>query len=1684
MNSNVRIRFYSVAVLLLAGCCVAAFSQVPNRLQKPIVESEVLTLTGNTHPLARPEFDRGVVSADLRMDKMMLHLTPSAAQQAELDALVEAQHDPQSPLYHQWLSPAEYGARFGVSDADLAKVTAWLTGHGFAIDEIPAGRRLIVFSGTAGQVADTFHTEIHRYQVDGVMHIANAQDPQIPAALAGVVGGVVSLHDFRRSSAIRTLKALGSSAASAVNPQYSNGSTHYLFPGDWATIYDLKSLYSAGTNGSGVSIAIVGRSNIVLSDVTQFRTDSSLVANNPQVILVNNVNPGLVSGDQDESTLDVEWSGAVAPNATVKFVTAASTATSDGVDLSASYIVNNKTAPVMSTSYGSCEAALGSSGMAYYNSLWQQAASEGISSFVSSGDSGAAGCYSGSSSSGSGTGVNGLCSSPYSTCVGGTEFNEGANYAQYWSASNGGGDASALSYIPEEVWNESGSNGGSGLWAGGGGISLYFSQPSWQANVPGTAAANGMRAVPDVSMTASSHDGYVIYESPVGEPASSDGLYVIAGTSAASPSFAGVMALLVQSKGNTGQGNANAGLYPLVNASKNPFHPTPTGNNSVPGVTGFTASGATYNLATGLGSVDGALLLAAWGTGSASSSTDFTLKSSATSGTVQTGSSTTITVSATESGNAKSTVALTASAPSGVTVTFNPTSITASTTSTATIAVGATAATGAQNIVITGTDSTGKQTATYALTVVKAPTLTLSAASSSLTLNQGTAGTVGLTATTGGSFTGNISFSVAGLPAGVTAQWSANPLSPSATTAGSSETLTLTATPTATAGSATVTITAAGDGLTASQTVTLKVQAAPSLTVTPAATTLSVMQGASVTDLFSLAGNSTYTGAVTLSVSGLPTGVTSSWNPASPVTLTNSTGSSTLSLTAGAAAAAATSTITVTATGDGLTVSKQISLQVLPLPTLTLIPASAALTVTQGASVTDLFSLAGNSTYSGAVTLSVTGLPANVTASWSATPVTLASGAGSSTLTLKAAANASAATSTITVTATGGGLTVSKQISLQVQVPPTLTLTPASSSLSLAQGASVTDLISFAGNSSFTGAVTLSATGLPANVTAAWSASSPSLSNGAGTSTLTLSATSAAATGATTFTVTAAGDGLTVSKQITLQVLLAPTLTVTPAATSLAVLPGASITDAISLAGNSAYTGAVTLSVSGLPANVTSSWSNTPVTLANEAGSSTLTLKAAAGATAATSTITVTATGDGLTVSKQITLVVQPLPALTVTPVSTALSVLPGASVTDVINLAGNSTYAGAVTLTVTGLPANVTASWSSTPVTLASLAGASTLTLKSTSAAVPATTTITVTATGDGVTASKQITLQVLSPATLTATPASTSLSVAQGAAVTDAIALAGNSTYAGAVTMSASGLPSGMTASWSSNPVTLNAESGSSTLTLTANPATAVGSYTITVTATGGGLTASKQIAVAVTAPPTLTISPAAATMAVVNPIEAGTSSQAIASQIITFTGSSNYTGAVAVSVTGLPPYLTASWSSNAITLNASKSGTSTLTITAGAATAANGSISTVTPGIYTVTITAVGSGITVTKTLQIQVQGLIVTPAATSITVHRGSSGTLTFTTASVGGASGIVVPGLAANATPNGITVGVNATSLAAPGNGTFTFTLTVSSTATLTTYQLLPESAMVSSVTAKTPQIIGYSTSPVTLNVVQ
>ena len=700
-------RFTIYVLFLLTALPALAASS--NSHKRTVDDNDTVAIPGNVHPNARPQFDAGPTDQNLRYERMILVLNPRPNGKDRPDLLVAQINDPSSPSYHQWLTPAQYGKRFGISDDDLADVTAWLQRRGFSVDEIGAGRGWIDFSGNVGQVERAFKTQIHEFKLNGKNYHANVSDPQIPRALTDIVGGVVTLHNFPKQS-------LSVNRHPVSMPEYTSGTSHYIAPADFSTIYNTNTLYSAGINGSGQTIAIVGRTDIALADVQYFRSFFGLPANDPQFVH-NGTDPGdLGSGEEGEADLDVEWSGAVAPNATIKFVISASTSTTDGVDLSAQYIVNNNLAPVMSTSFGQCESSMGTTENTFYNNLWSQAATQGISSFVSSGDSGAAGCDGGSATTGTGRAVSGLASTPFNIAVGGSQFNDTASPSTYWNSTNASNQSSAKGYIPEIAWNESASvSGGSGLWSSSGGVSTIYAKPSWQVCVG--VPADGKRDIPDVALTAAGHDGYLVIQ---GHTSTASGLGAVGGTSAASPSFAGLMALVVQKTGAR-QGNANTKFYSLANAQYGSggtviFHDVTSGNNTVPGVTGFNC-GTGYDAVTGVGTVDANSMVNNW---NGTPVSDFSISASPTAVSIVQGASGSSSISTTISGTFNSAISFSATgAPAGTTVSFSPASIAApgNGSSTMTINVGSTTTTGSYTITVTGTGGSQTHTTTVSLTV-------------------------------------------------------------------------------------------------------------------------------------------------------------------------------------------------------------------------------------------------------------------------------------------------------------------------------------------------------------------------------------------------------------------------------------------------------------------------------------------------------------------------------------------------------------------------------------------------------------------------------------------------------------------------------------------------------------------------------------------------------------------------------------------------------------------------------------------------------------------------------------------------------------------------------------------------------------------------------------------------------
>ena len=586
-----------IGILLAALVAPLAGAPALDSTERLLLAGDVNAAVALALPVDRP-------APDTAMGRMILALKLPDGAQARLETLLAQQQDPASSQYHAWLTPEAFGARFGPAQADLDTVVDWLRNQDFTVEEVGAGRTTIVFSGDVQRVERAFQTLILDYQLEGRAFHANAIAPSIPRALSGLVQGVVSLHNLPRRAMNRGFVPADPAAAS---PMFTSGSAHYLSPGDFAAIYNVKPLLARGIDGTGVTIAVVGRTHIPAADLTAFRSQFGLPAK-AATFIVNGADPGDLGPAEDgEADLDVEWTGAVARNASIAFVISQSTGSTDGVDLSAQYIVNHNLAPVMTTSFGQCEATMGSAENTFYNNLWAQAAAQGITSFVAAGDSGAAGCSYASASSGSGQAVSGLASTPYNVAVGGTQFNEGSG--SYWAAASAADGSSALGYIPEGAWNESGSvAGGSALWATGGGASARYAKPAWQ--VAKGVPADGHRDLPDVSLTAAGHDGYLIR--------SGGGLMAAAGTSCSAPAFAGLMALVVQATGQR-QGNANPVLYQLGNAQylgTGPavFHDTLTGGNSVPGTTGYLC-GAGYDLATGLGSVDAQALVGNWSAG-------------------------------------------------------------------------------------------------------------------------------------------------------------------------------------------------------------------------------------------------------------------------------------------------------------------------------------------------------------------------------------------------------------------------------------------------------------------------------------------------------------------------------------------------------------------------------------------------------------------------------------------------------------------------------------------------------------------------------------------------------------------------------------------------------------------------------------------------------------------------------------------------------------------------------------------------------------------------------------------------------------------------------------------------------------------------------------------------------------
>lgn len=446
-------------------------------IHERIDESKLVRLANNTRPEASAANDQGPVADDFALPHMLLQLKRSPESDAALLKEIADLQNPSSPSYHQWLTPQQFAQSYGVSSADVDTVTNWLKSHGFTVNGVNETGLFIDFSGTAAQVREAYHTQIHKLNVDGAEHFANMTDPMIPAALQPAVEGVVALHNFfPKPQLIHKNQA-------KVIPNYTyttpNGTFHALVPGDLATIYNLNPAFAAGYTGKGQSIMVVEDTYLYsTTDFTVFRKTFGLTRPYPSGTLtqvspagsITCTNPGFQGtqgqpgfGDDGEAAIDVEWATAAAPNATI-ILAACTDTTAFGGLIALENTLNGSAAAlpsVVSISYGEAEAANGAANNAAYNSAYQQAVTEGVSIFVSSGDELAASDDGGNTST-HGIGISGFASTPYNVAVGGTDFGYTANKidpATYFSSTNSNTYSSALSYIQEIPWNNSCGNG-------------------------------------------------------------------------------------------------------------------------------------------------------------------------------------------------------------------------------------------------------------------------------------------------------------------------------------------------------------------------------------------------------------------------------------------------------------------------------------------------------------------------------------------------------------------------------------------------------------------------------------------------------------------------------------------------------------------------------------------------------------------------------------------------------------------------------------------------------------------------------------------------------------------------------------------------------------------------------------------------------------------------------------------------------------------------------------------------------------------------------------------------------------------------------------------------------------------------------------------------------------------------
>lgn len=1163
---------------------------------------------------------------------------------------------------------------------------------------------------------------------------------------------------------------------------------------------------------------------------------------------------------------------------------------------------------------------------------------------------------------------------PYVTVVGGTHL-----------TTNGAGGA----WSSEVVWNSFGDGSGGGISPD------QMPLPSWQVGLANSqnGGSTSYRNSPDIAMEGD-FDNY-----------NCQGLVcqtTWAGTSFAAPRWAGFLALVNQQaaeNGNapTGIGFLNPQIYQIAqgaNAAAD-LHDITSGNNLTDYQPVWYSAVAGYDLTTGWGSANGQSLIDDL---AGPQVPGFWLGASQSTVSVNPGGSGTTSIRVVAAGGFTGSVnlAVTSTLPSGITAAFgtNPT------TGSSVLTVSANSSVTTQTVPVTITGTSGTLTETLSLNVaVHSPSFSLSSLPMAVTLTPSGTATAAVTVKQLYNFTGNVSFSISGLPSGVTASFSP-------TSSGSGTTLTLTGDGTPLGGTTALTITGTSGSITATTTLSLTVQA-PSFQLT-AAGPVTIGQGGTVGDTIYVTPLYGFTGSVSLAASNLPAGMTASFSP-NPAT---GYSYAYLTLTASASTPLGSSVITITGTSGALKATTTVTVNVV-VPTFTLTTATA-ITMGQNSSVTGYVLVNPEFGFTGSVALSVSGLPSGVTALFSPNPISSSSNSG---IYLASSAAAAPGVYPLTITGTSGTQKATSSLTLTVSAP-SFQLSDYSS-LQLGQGSSTTNYVSVNALYGFTGNVTLAVSGLPSGVTASFS---PNPVSGNLSSVLTVQASSTAPVGQYTLTITGTSGGQTATTTTTLGIYT-PTFFLTGGG-SYSVGQGTSSTSYVSIVDQYGFNGQVNLSVSGLPAGVTASFSPNPTT-----SSSALTFQVGSSVPAGQYPMTLTGTSGTLTVTTPLTLFVY-APAFTVSNYYSP-TIGQGSNSLSYIYISDEYGFSSPVTLSVSGLPTGVTAVFGTNPTT----AYSDPLTLNVGSAVAPGTYNLTITGTGGGQTVSAPMTLTVVTPSF--SLIGGGAVTLGQGSSGTEYIYPNDQGGFNSPVTFSISGLPTGVTATLSPNPT-----AGTTMLTLNASSSAPVGQTTATVTGTAAGQTATLQIPIDVVAPnfnlywSTLNTS-----------LNQGTS----AASVVSISPQNGFSSPVTLTVSGLPSGVTGTFASNTTV------GSDTLTLTAA---------SNATPGASTITVTGTAGSVTASTTalLTVNAGSFTLSGAPSDVTVYAGNSGKSTVSIVPINSFAGNValsVSGLPAGVTgsfspataTSSSTLTLTASSTASPGPATLTINGTSGSLAASTTVAL-------------------------------